>query len=109
MQRLTRVLWVLLLVQSSISPARAAEPSRISFGFSSIGAAGTGVWMAKKIGAFEKYGLNADLIYIASGPVVLQALIGGDLTAGLGASNSTVAAALRAAPVVAAGGLIVKD
>ena len=108
MQRLTRVLWVLLLVQSSISPARAAEPNRISFGFSSIGAAGTGVWMAKEIGAFEKYGLNADLIYIASGPVVLQALIGGDLTVGLGASNSTVAAALRGAPVVAAGGIINK-
>src|SRR6267378_956996 len=53
MQRLTRVLLILLLAQLSISQARAAEPSRISFGFSSIGAAGTGVWMAKEIGAFE--------------------------------------------------------
>jgi len=40
--------------------------------------------------------------------VVLQALIGGDLTVGLGASNSTVAAALRGAPVVAVGGIINK-
>jgi len=64
--------------------------------------------MAKEIGAFEKYGLNADLIYIASGPVVLQALIGGDLTVGLGASNSTVAAALRGAPVIAVGCIINK-
>ena len=31
-----------------------------------IGAAGTGVWMAKEIGALEKYGLTADLIYISS-------------------------------------------
>jgi ABC-type nitrate/sulfonate/bicarbonate transport system substrate-binding protein len=95
MQHLTRVLLILLLVQWSNSHPRAAEPSKISFGFSSIGAAGTGVWMAKEIGAFEKYGLTADVIYISSGPVVLQALIGGDLTVGLGASNSTVAAALR--------------
>lgn len=64
--------------------------------------------MAKEIGAFEKYGLNADVIYISSGPLVLQALIGGDLTVGLGASNSTVAAALRGAPVVAVGGIINK-
>ena len=108
MQRLTRLLLVLLLVQLSVSRARGAEPSRISFGFSSIGAAGTGVWMAKEIGAFEKYGFNADVIYISSGPVVLQALIGGDLTVGLGASNSTVAAALRGAPVVGVGGIINK-
>jgi NitT/TauT family transport system substrate-binding protein len=108
MQRLTRVLLILLLVQWSNSHARAAERSKISFGFSSIGAAGTGVWMAKEIGAFEKYGLTADVIYISSGPVVLQALIGGDLTVGLGASNSTVAAALRGAPVVAVGGIINK-
>ncbi len=65
--------------------------------------------MAKEIGAFEKYGLTADVIYISSGPVVLQALIGGDLTVGLGASNSTVAAALRGAPVVAVAGIINKS
>ena len=64
--------------------------------------------MAKEIGAFERYGLTADIIYISSGPVVLQALIGGDLTVGLGASNSTVAAALRGAPVVAIGGIVNK-
>ncbi len=43
MQRLTRALLILLLVQWSNSHARAAEPGKISFGFSSIGAAGTGV------------------------------------------------------------------
>ena len=108
MHRLTSILWVLLLAPLSISQARATESNRVSFGFSSIGAAGTGVWMAKEIGAFEKYGLNTDVVYISSGPVVLQALIGGDLTVGIGARNSTVAAALRGAPVVAAGGIINK-
>jgi len=108
MPLLRRVLLGFLLASLSIIDVRAAEPSRISFGFSSIGAAGTGIWMAKEIGAFERYGLTADIIYISSGPVVLQALIGGDLTVGLGASNSTVAAALRGAPVVAIGGIINK-
>ena len=53
MPLLSRVLLGFLFVQLSIFQAPAAEPSRISFGFSSIGAAGTGVWMAKEIGAFE--------------------------------------------------------
>jgi ABC-type nitrate/sulfonate/bicarbonate transport system substrate-binding protein len=108
MKPLLGVLFGFLSMQFSAFHAPAAEPSGITFGFSSIGAAGTGLWMAKEIGAFEKYGLNADVIYISSGPVVLQALIGGDLTVGLGASNSTVAAALRGAPVVAVGGIINK-
>ncbi len=32
--------------------------------------------------------LDADLIFISSGPVVIAALVGGDLTVGVGASNA---------------------
>ncbi|MGH7770449.1 MAG: ABC transporter substrate-binding protein, partial [Candidatus Binatia bacterium] len=70
------------------SLASSAELRRITFGYSTVGSQATGVWMAKEIGAFEKHGIHADLIYIASGPVVVQALIGGDLHGGIGASNA---------------------
>jgi NitT/TauT family transport system substrate-binding protein len=82
------------------SHATAAEIKKITFGYSTIGSQATGVWMAKEIGAFEKYGIQADLIYIASGPVVVQALIGGDLHGGIGASNAVVNAVLSGAPIV---------
>ncbi len=78
----------------------AAEPRKITFGYSTVGAMAAGSWMAKEIGAFEKYGLDAELIYIASGPVVVQALIGGDLYAGIAATNAVIAAVLRGAPLV---------
>jgi ABC-type nitrate/sulfonate/bicarbonate transport system substrate-binding protein len=39
-----------------------AEPQRLTLGYSTLGPAGTGLWMAREIGAFEKHGLNADLI-----------------------------------------------
>jgi len=80
--------------------ASAADLKKITFGYSTIGSQATGVWMAKEIGAFEKYGMQADLIYIASGPVVVQALIGGDLHGGIGASNAVVNAVLNGAPIV---------
>lgn len=70
------------------------------FGFSTIGAMAAGSWMAKEIGAFDKYGIDAELIYISSGPVVVQALLGGDLQAGLAATNATIAAVLRGASLV---------
>jgi ABC-type nitrate/sulfonate/bicarbonate transport system substrate-binding protein len=46
--------------------------------------------MAKEIVAFDKYGIHADLIFISAGPVVVQALLGGDLQAGLAATNAIV-------------------
>src|SRR5215467_1199788 len=78
----------------------AAEPKRVVFAYSSIGSMATGVWMAKEIGAFEKYDVQGDIIFISSGPVVVQALIGGDLQGGSGASNAVINAILNGAPIV---------
>mgnify|MGYP003575226464 CR=1 FL=1 len=78
--------------------------SRSKFAYSSVGSMATGVWMAKESGAFDKYGIQADIIFISSGPVVVQALIGGDLLGGSGAGNAVINAILNGAPFVAVGG-----
>src|SRR5881397_3797292 len=82
----------------------AAETKKIVFGYSSLGSMATGVWMAKEIGAFEKYGIRADLIFISSGPVIMQALIGGDLQIANGATNAVINAVLNGAPIVGVAG-----
>jgi NitT/TauT family transport system substrate-binding protein len=82
-------------------PVAAAEFRKVTFGYSSIGPMMHGLWMAKEIGAFERQGLEAELIFIASGPVVLQALLGGDLQAGLAATSAVVGAAIKGASIVA--------
>lgn len=87
-----------------VSRSFAAESKKIVFAYSSIGSMATGVWMAKDSGAFDKYGIPADIIFISSGPVVVQALIGGDLQGGSGASNAVINAVLNGAPIVAIGG-----
>ena len=89
-----------------VGDGHAAELKKLTLGYSTVGPAGTGLWMAKEIGAFEKYGIDADLIYISSGPVVVQALIGGDLQAGLAATNAVIAAVLGGAPLVSVMSLI---
>jgi NitT/TauT family transport system substrate-binding protein len=91
---------LVLSVVSLAGASAAAERARMVFGYSTIGAMAAGSWMAKEIGAFEKYGIDAELIYISSGPVVVQALLGGDVHAGLAATNATIAAVLRGAPLV---------
>ena len=80
--------------------ARAAEAKKIVMGYSTVGAMAAGMWMAKEIGAYEKYGIDAELIYISSGPTVVQSLLGGDVVGGIAATNAVIAAVLRGAPLV---------
>jgi NitT/TauT family transport system substrate-binding protein len=98
------VLSGLLAVLLCAVQARAAESKRITLGYSSIGPMATGFWMAKEIGAFEKYGMHAEIIYISSGPVVIQALIGGDLQGGSAATNAVINAVLSGAPIIGVAG-----
>jgi ABC-type nitrate/sulfonate/bicarbonate transport system substrate-binding protein len=89
-----------LALAVSSATVTAAEVKKVVFGYSTIGAMAAGAWMAKEIGAYEKYGIDAELIYISSGPTVVQALLGGDVTGGIAATNAVIAAVLRGAPLV---------
>lgn len=89
-----------LLYLSVPMPAVAAELRKFVMGYSTVGAMAAGMWMAKEIGAYEKYGIDAELIYISSGPTVVQALMGGDVVGGVAATNAVIAAVLRGAPLV---------
>ncbi len=94
---------VLCIAFHSANADHAQAQTKITFAYSSIGSMATGVWMAKEIKAFEKYGIQAEVIFISSGPVVVQSLIGGDLQGGSGASNAVINAILHGAPIVAVG------
>src|ERR1051325_6163299 len=85
------------------SALHAAEPARerITVAYAAISPSMAGIWMAKESGAFERHGLNADLVYIASGSTAIQALVGGSVQAALGASNAVLAAILKGAPILA--------
>ncbi len=92
---------VVVLVQSAAQAGQALE--NIKIGTSALSPTMAGLWMAKESGAFERRGINVELVYISSGAVVIQALVGGSLHAALGASNAVVAAILKGAPIVAVG------
>jgi NitT/TauT family transport system substrate-binding protein len=93
-----------LLALYVVSSGVAAAQTKMTVAYSSIGPMATGVWMAKESGAFDKYGLQADIILITSGPVSVQALIGGDLQVVSAATNAVINAILSGAPIIAVGG-----
>ena len=102
---LLRVL-IAALILLSARDGETAELKKLTLGYSTVGPAGIGLWMAKEIGAFEKYGIDAELIFVSSGPVVVQALLGGDMKAGLAATNAVTAAVLAGAPLISMMSLI---
>ena len=97
---------MVVLVLFFVRYGETAELKKFTLGYSTVGPAGIGLWMAKEIGAFEKYGIDAELIFVSSGPVVVQALLGGDMKAGLAATNAVTAAVLAGAPLVSMMSLI---
>ena len=69
---------IITVCASLFKPAElAAQTKKLVFGYSTVGAMAAGSWMAKEIGAYEKYGIDAEMIYISSGPTTVQALLGG--------------------------------
>jgi len=99
-----KLILAVLILTVGYSASFAAESKKIVFAYSSIGPMATGVWMAKESGAFEKNGLQGDIILITSGPVAVQSLIGGDLQFVSAASNAVINAILNGAPIIAVGG-----
>ena len=61
--------------------------------------------MAKEIGAFEKKGFKAEMVYISSGSVTVQAMVGGNLDMSIAASNAVISAILHGAPLIAVGSI----
>jgi ABC-type nitrate/sulfonate/bicarbonate transport system substrate-binding protein len=102
----TRALTTVLLLWLSAGIGETAEFRKFTLGYSTVGPAGIGLWMAKELGAFEKYGIDAELIFVSSGPVAVQALLGGDMKAALAATNAVTSAVLAGAPLVAVMSLI---
>lgn len=79
----------------------ASTPRKVTVAYAAISPIMAGVWMAKEIGAYEKHGLEADLVFIASGAITVASLISGDLDMAVAASNAVIAAVSKGAPLVA--------
>jgi len=82
------------------APIGAAEKNKVTLGYSSTGPTAVGLWMAQEIGAFNKYAIEGNFVFISSSPVMVPALIGGDVQCAIAGANAVIAAALGGAPIV---------
>jgi len=96
-------LLVLIILCALMRTGAVAAPLRLSY--SVVGPTVASVWMAHETGMFKKYGLDVQLVYIASSGTNIQALLGGSLELSAPGMSGVVLAAARGAPVLTIGAM----
>jgi len=90
--------FLFLFVPSLSAQEKKLDPFTISY--ASVSGTRGPLWIARDLGLFAKYGLDVDLVYIASGVTSVNALLGGSVDIIAASGSSVVSAAARGAPLV---------
>src|SRR6266850_5122383 len=97
-------LWLCFAIALAMTPWDAAAQDKkldsFTISYASVSGTRAPLWIAKDLGLFEKYGLDGNLIYIASGVTSVNALLGGSVDIIAASGSSAVGAAARGAPIV---------
>ena len=103
-----RVFFVFAGIVLGLAPIRAyaadAEPLRIAY--TSIGISYGPLWLTKELGIFKKYDIDAEILYIAGGPLSTQALIAGDVSIAFASAVALISANLSGADLAILGATI---
>jgi NitT/TauT family transport system substrate-binding protein len=93
------VLPLIFLLGSPLSAASLFAADKVLIVHSALNLITSPLWVAKEKGYFLKHGLDAETIYIPSGTMGMQALLGGETKILVGDGSSALNARLRGAPV----------
>jgi NitT/TauT family transport system substrate-binding protein len=103
-----RVFFVFAGIVLGLAPIRAyaadSEPLRIAY--TSIGISYGPLWLTKEAGIFKKYDIDAEILYIAGGPLSTQALIAGDVSIAFASAVALISANLSGSDLAILGATI---
>src|ERR1044071_2806973 len=94
-----------LLLFFCIAPSSQAK-DRLAIGYPSAGGVFAGLWIAQEAKLFDKYNIDSHLILIASGSLMVQSMLGGDLPISAAAGSASVDAALAGSDMTMFGALV---
>ena len=94
----------LLLLGYSVDFAEAKD--RLAMGYTSASGVFAGLWIAHESRIFDKYNIDSHIVLIASGSLMVQAMLGGDLPISAAAGSAAVDATLAGADITMFGTLV---
>ncbi|MGE5216415.1 MAG: ABC transporter substrate-binding protein [Chloroflexota bacterium] len=87
-------------------PRLSMAMDRLATGYSSASGVFAGLWVAQEGKLFEKYQIDSHLVLIASGSLMVQAMLGGDLPIAGAAGSAAVDASLGGSDIVMFGTMV---
>jgi len=87
-------------------PGLTLARDRLAHGYSSASGVFAGLWVAEEGRIFEKYDIDSHLVLIASGSLMVQAMLGGELPIAGAAGSAAVDASLGGADIVMFGSMV---
>src|SRR5258705_2601186 len=105
MNKRTQVIWLSLILIAAL-PGLTTAKDRLAIGYSSASGVFAGLWVAQEGRLFEKYDIESRLVLIASGSLMVQAMLGGDLPVAGAAGSAAVDASFGGADVVMFGSMV---
>ena len=101
-----RCFWLLLVLSAfGLNPvlAASAPKDKVSSAYTTIGGILTPFWISHEKGIFQKYGLDVNLKFISSGPVIVSALVAGEVDITTAGAEPIVSAILEGAELTIIG------
>src|SRR5580765_8801272 len=105
MNKRTQAVWLSLILIAAL-PGLTTAKDRLAIGYSSASGVFAGLWVGQEGKIFEKYDIDSHLVLIASGSMMVQAMLGGDLPVAGAAGSAAVDASLGGADVVMFGSMV---
>jgi NitT/TauT family transport system substrate-binding protein len=105
MSKRTQAAMVSLILMIAL-PRLSMAMDRLANGYSSASGVFAGLWVAQEGKLFEKYQIESHLVLIASGSLMVQAMLGGDLPIAGAAGSAAVDASLGGADIVMFGSMV---
>lgn len=103
-KRLFQAALGILLTVAFAGPIAARD--RLVVGYTSASGVFAGLWVAHEGKVFEKYGIDSHLVLIASGSLMVQAMLGGDVPFAAAAGSAAVDASLGGADITMLGTMV---
>ena len=103
-RRLVKLFVVMFM--AALWPAAGVAKDRLAHGYSSASGVFAGLWVAQEGKIFEKYDIDSQLVLIASGSLMVQAMLGGELPIAGAAGSAAVDASLGGADVIMFGSMV---
>ncbi len=100
--QLAALSFILIMALPGLTMAR----DRLAHGYSSASGVFAGLWVAQEAKIFEKYEIDSQLVLIASGSLMVQAMLGGELPIAGAAGSAAVDASLGGADIVMFGSMV---